>query len=132
MAFGTMIVAGISVARSMMKKKKKAQGGLSRGFISGGTGNGPVLFEDTSLPPGGGVLARTGSQKGGGMIASGKGKGTKADIDPETGEITEKPRRRRRRRLLTCADRADITFITATLGKGEIAKTAIASLLSRC
>jgi len=36
-------------------------------------------------------------------------------VDPVTG-IGQKPRRRRRRRALTASDRADIAFITATLG----------------
>lgn len=40
-------------------------------------------------------------------------------------------RRRRRRRLLTASDKADIAFITGTLGKGEIGRSAIAALLSR-
>ncbi len=38
--------------------------------------------------------------------------------------------RRRRRRMLTCSDKADIAFLTATLGKGEMAKSAIGSLLA--
>jgi hypothetical protein len=40
-------------------------------------------------------------------------------------------RRRRRRKLLTASDKADIAFITGTLGKGEMGRTAIAALLSR-
>ncbi len=39
--------------------------------------------------------------------------------------------RRRRKRMLTCSDKSDIAFLTATLGKGEMAKSAIGSLLSR-
>ncbi len=38
--------------------------------------------------------------------------------------------RRRRRRMLTCSDKSDIAFLTATLGKGEMAKSAIGSLLA--
>lgn len=40
-------------------------------------------------------------------------------------------KRRRRRRLLTCQDKADIAFIVGTLGKGQLASTAISSLLCR-
>lgn len=40
-------------------------------------------------------------------------------------------RRRRRRRLLTCSDRQDIAYLTATLGKGQLASSAIGSLLAR-
>ena len=40
-------------------------------------------------------------------------------------------RRRRRRKRLTASDKADIAFITGTLGKGEMGRTAIAALLSR-
>ena len=40
-------------------------------------------------------------------------------------------RRRRRRKLLTASDKADIAFITGTLGKGELGRTAFAALLSR-
>lgn len=39
--------------------------------------------------------------------------------------------RRRRKRMLTCSDKSDIAFLTATLGKGDMAKSAIGSLLSR-
>jgi hypothetical protein len=114
---GTMIGLGVKTGLGMLKKKKTKRSQAGRGFVSGGTG--PVLFEDRTLPPGGGVLSRPQPT-------------AKAQIDLETGEITEKPRRRRRKRLLTCADRQDITFITATLGKGQMAQTAIASLLARC
>lgn len=38
--------------------------------------------------------------------------------------------RRRRRRMLTNGDKCDIAFLTATLGKGEMAKAAIGSLLA--
>lgn len=40
--------------------------------------------------------------------------------------------RRRRKRLLTCGDKADISFLTGTLGKGEMAKAAISAVLARC
>ncbi len=40
--------------------------------------------------------------------------------------------RRRRKRMLTCSDKSDIAFLTATLGKGEMAKSAIGSLLANC
>ncbi len=39
--------------------------------------------------------------------------------------------RRRRKRMLTCGDKSDISFLTATLGKGDMAKAAIGALLSR-
>lgn len=38
--------------------------------------------------------------------------------------------RRRRRRMLTCSDKEDIAYLTATLGKGEMAKSAIGQLLA--
>lgn len=40
--------------------------------------------------------------------------GGDGDVDPLTGLV--KPRRRRRRRVLTANDRSDIAFIVATLG----------------
>ncbi len=40
--------------------------------------------------------------------------------------------RKRRKRMLTCSDKQDIAFLTATLGKGEMAKSAIGSLLANC
>lgn len=53
--------------------------------------------------------------------------------DPVTGFLVKRPKpRRRRRRMLTCSDRQDISFLTATLGKGDMAKSAIAALLSGC
>lgn len=58
--------------------------------------------------------------------------GTKFEVDPATGEVKIIKRRRRRKRLLTCSDKADIAFVTGTLGKGSLASTAISSLLSRC
>ncbi len=48
------------------------------------------------------------------------------------GQLVEVKKRRRRRRLLSCGDKADIAFITGTLGKGSLAGTAISSLLARC
>lgn len=48
------------------------------------------------------------------------------------GYYVKKKRRKRRKRMLTCSDRSDISFITATLGKGEMAKSAIAALISNC
>jgi len=58
--------------------------------------------------------------------------GTKMEVDPATGEIKIIKRRRRRRRLLTCADKADIAFVTGTLGKGQMGQAAVTTLLSRC
>ena len=58
--------------------------------------------------------------------------GTKFDIDPVTGEVTAKKKRRRRKRLLTCADKADIAFIVGTLGKGQTGTSAVTTLLARC
>lgn len=54
------------------------------------------------------------------------------ELDPLTGEVTKKKRRKRRRRMLTCADRSDIAFITATLGKGASGQAAIAGLIAKC
>jgi len=54
-------------------------------------------------------------------------------VDPATGQlVARKKRRRRRRRLLTCGDKADIAFLTGTLGKGSLASTAISAVLARC
>jgi len=58
--------------------------------------------------------------------------GTVFKIDEATGEIVILKRRRRRKRLLTCGDKADIAFLTGTLGKGQLAQGAITSLLSKC
>ncbi len=52
--------------------------------------------------------------------------------DSCTGQIVCKKNRRRRKRMLTCSDKADIAFITGTLGKGQMAQTAIASLIAKC
>lgn len=41
-------------------------------------------------------------------------------------------KRRRRRRMLTCSDKEDIQFLIGVLGKGEMGKTAVASLLAGC
>ncbi len=38
--------------------------------------------------------------------------------------------RRRRRRMLTCTDKEDIAYLTATLGKGEMGKSAVGQLLA--
>ncbi len=40
--------------------------------------------------------------------------------------------RRRRKRMLTCTDKADIGFIMGTMGKSDMAKSAIAALIARC
>ncbi len=58
--------------------------------------------------------------------------GSRIARDACTGEIYCKKIRKRRKRLLTCSDKADIAFITGTLGKGALAQTAISSLLARC
>lgn len=48
------------------------------------------------------------------------------------GQLVLVKKRRRRKRLLTCSDKADIAFVTGTLGKGSLAQSAISSLLARC
>ena len=58
--------------------------------------------------------------------------GTRLEIDPVTGVVTPVKRRRRRKRLLSCQDKADIAFLRGQLGGGEMGRTAISSLLSRC
>ncbi len=58
--------------------------------------------------------------------------GFQVAADACTGEIFCKKTKKRRKRLLTCGDKADIAFVIGTLGKGQIAQTAIASLLARC
>jgi len=66
------------------------------------------------------------------ILSQGFPPGTKLEVDPATGEIRIVKRRRRRKRLLTCGDKADIAFLTGTLGKGQLAQGAITSLLSKC
>jgi len=58
--------------------------------------------------------------------------GTKFEIDPMTGEIRVLKRRKRRKRLLTCGDKSDLAFLVGQLGKGQLAQSAITSLLSKC
>ncbi len=53
-------------------------------------------------------------------------------VDRCTGQIVCKPNKKRRKRLLSCSDKADIAFVVGTLGKGQLAQTAIASLIARC
>ncbi len=53
-------------------------------------------------------------------------------VDPCSGAIVCKKTRRRRKRMLTCADKADIAFITGTLGKGQMAQVAISALITKC
>ncbi len=65
-------------------------------------------------------------------IMPGSAEAQKFEFDPLTGEVSLKKTRRRRRRLLTCSDKADIAFLTGTLGKGALAQTAITSVLARC
>lgn len=45
--------------------------------------------------------------------------------------VSSTKRRSRRKRLLTCQDKADIAFLTGNLGKGQLASSAISSVLSR-
>jgi len=66
------------------------------------------------------------------IVGQGFPPGTKLEVDPITGEVKVVKRRRRRKRLLTCQDKADIAFLRGQLGGGEMGRTAISSLLSRC
>ncbi len=94
-----------------------AQGLLGGG--GGGGGGGPPPFQ-TDFPP---------------QPVSGNGvcpPGFQVAVDHCTGQIVCKKTRKRRKRLLTCSDKADIAFITGTLGKGAMAQTAISALLARC
>ncbi len=52
--------------------------------------------------------------------------------DPRTGELICKKTRKRRKRLLTCSDKADIAFLTGTLGKGQLGQAAVTAVLTRC
>lgn len=122
---GTVIGIGVRAAASKLKKKQRRRRGL--GFASGG----PFQRQEP-MAPGGGVLARPSDVVGVVEEAVVEKGMVKYEEDPVTGEIRKKPKRRRRRRLLTCGDRSDIAFITATLGKGQAGQTAIASLLARC
>jgi len=53
-------------------------------------------------------------------------------VDKCTGQLVCKKTRRRRKRMLTCGDKADIAFLTGTLGKGQMAQTAISALIAKC
>lgn len=68
---------------------------------------------------------------GGGQAQTGANAAWGPEYDVQPYQAAVGGRRRRRRRLLTASDKADIAFITGTLGKGEMGKAAIASLLSR-
>ncbi len=53
-------------------------------------------------------------------------------VDKCSGAIVCKKTRRRRKRMLSCSDKVDISFITGTLGKGQMAQAAIAALIAKC
>jgi hypothetical protein len=132
--FGMIATKALGYGIGQLSKKKKKKNRRGAGGLGLLDDTGPVLFPDLTMPPGGGVLAP--GRAGGGTVAGRNGavtvKSVNLEQNPITGEITEKPKRRRRRRLLTCSDRADIAFITGVLGKGQSGQAAIATLLARC
>lgn len=126
MAFLSAALAGISVANKVRKKITKARRGVRKSafapVITGSASGGPV-FE---APPDDYVTVEAGE---GGM----RDNTVEVAID-EAGnsyQLTDTRGRRRRRRLLTTQDKADIAFIIGTMGKGQMASSAIAQLLAR-
>ncbi len=108
-------VAGF--AATEVSKQIAARGGANQ-IVQG------VQFE-TGLP-GAEVIDR--ATRGDGFCAP----GFHVVVDKCSGQIVCRPNKKRRKRLLTCTDKADIAFVVGTLGKGQLAQTAIASLLARC
>ncbi len=103
--------------------------------IRGGQGRQAVTTEEILLAQGvdpGGLLPTF--RPGAAIEIEGQGlaPGTQFKVDPVSGELVIVKRRRRRKRLLTCSDKADIAFLTGTLGKGALAQGAITSVLSKC
>ncbi len=93
------------------------------GFFSGENGGGPAA----AAPPAA-AMPVAGMPEGScdGMIWSGgvPPKGYKVVNSCGVG-VLRKVRRRRRRRLLTASDKADISYIVATTGKGQLAASLI-------
>lgn len=104
-------IIGPAIGKAIVKRLRGGRGGSRVGFLGDQAGAGPfgTPGADIEIVP-----------------------GTRFDIDPVTGDVVCKKTRRRRKRLLTCSDKADIAFLTGTLGKGALAQTAITSVLARC
>ena len=131
----------LNIAKSAVESRIAGRSRPRNQRITGLASATPQIFS----PTGRGIAAPTAPTRSTGPVITGlphpgstvetRGRARVPDtviVNTETGEVTERPRRRRRRRMLTCADRADISFITATLGKGSGGQQAIAQLLSRC
>ncbi len=53
-------------------------------------------------------------------------------IDKCSGQMVCRKNRKRRKKMLTCSDKVDISFLTGVLGKGANGQAAIQALLARC
>lgn len=108
----------------------------------------PPIMNPGALPAlgGGGLVGTVGRVLGGGYVpsvlrwlgiggaAAAGGAAVEALVDTSTGQVVKTRRRprKRRKRLLTCSDREDIMFLKGTLGGGELGKSAITAVLTRC
>ncbi len=95
------------------------------GNLGGGVVPAVDVPTSTQLENGGGVAAACGLPCDG-MIWSGGAPPKGYKIVNFCGQgVLRKVRRRRRRRLLTASDKADISYIVATTGKGQLAASLI-------
>jgi len=124
---GVLVPAGIKVLKAVGKQ-------VLKGISGGGLTTQQILSQQgTTLGAAGPVTGST-FPEGASIDIDSQGlpQGTVFKVDPVSGEIVILKRRRRRKRLLTCSDKADMAFVTGTLGKGQMGQAAISSLLSRC
>jgi len=123
MALFSAALGGLQIARQAYRAVTSSGSNRAPRVVAADALRAPATRTITGMPAGAGtVVSRAAAQRAADTVT----------VDVETGQVVEKKRRRRRRRLLTCADRADISFITATLGKGAMGQQAIAALLARC
>ena len=126
MGIPALIIAGAKIGAAAIGTKVLSD--LVTRFIPGGLTTNELIAQQQGT-----TLGRTFPVGADIKIESqGLPQGTRFEVDPVTGEITILKRRRRRKRLLTCSDKADIAFLTGTLGKGALAQGAITSVLSKC
>jgi len=140
MAFLSTALGAIGVGKKVWKKlgpgggrKVAAASPQPTGLPLFTAGGAPRVFE---APPedyvtiDGAVTAPAAAEA---VNVSTNGGSVKVLVDDE-GNVVEQlgpSRRRRRRRLLTTQDKADIAFIIGTMGKGQMATSAIAQLFAR-
>jgi len=106
-----------------------APGGAPEAYIADLAGGEPVMAAGSSTAQRG-VAARNGTISGAGP-ASMATNGVVLEIDPKSGRLRKRIRRRRRRKLLTASDKADIAYLVGVLGTGQLGKAAVTALLSR-